>query len=110
MKRILAWSVAAAIIVSTLSPIAYRPHLPILSPDMERFGAFFAVTAAFMLAYPDRRRGIALSMAAFAIGLELVQLLVPGRHGMVHDAIVKLLGVVAAAAPLLAWRRHAAAD
>ncbi len=109
MKRLVAWSIAAAIILSTLSPISYRPHVPMLGADVERFAAFFVVTAAFMLAYPDRRHAIAWAMAAFAIGLELVQLIVPGRHGMAHDALIKLLGVALAAVGSLLWRRLDAA-
>jgi VanZ family protein len=96
-----AWSIAAAIVASTLLPMAFRPHLATLDPDIERFGAYFVLTLVFMLAYPDKRRLVAMALVLLAIGLELAQLAAPGRHGTGQDAVVKLLGVGLAAA--ISW-------
>lgn len=87
-----AWLLASFIVVSSVSPISFRPHLATLSPDFERFAAFFGVTLAFILAYPARRVAIMALMVASAVALEVAQNFVPGRHGMASDAVVKLLG------------------
>lgn len=63
-----------------------------LSPDFERFVAFFGLAIAFMAAYPAHRAVIALLLMACAVALEAAQNFVPGRHGMAADAALKLLG------------------
>ena len=100
-----AWLLAGFIVVSSVSPISFRPHLDAFSPDFERFAAFFAVTVAFMLAYPARRGAIMALMVASAVVLEVAQNFVPGRHGMAVDAAIKLLGTgLALGVTLLAQR------
>jgi hypothetical protein len=90
--KILAWSLAAAIVVMTLGPVGLRPQLG--HPSMERFAAYIAVGGAFSLAYPRHRAWVALAVVCAALGLEAGQLLVPGRDARVSDAMVKAAGAV----------------
>ncbi len=96
------WAALLAILFSTLSPLGARPHIPYLDADTERFLAFFAAGAALAFAYPRQRWLVLAGIVAFAIGLEGLQTLEATRHGLRHDAIVKVagatLGSVAAAA------------
>ncbi|WP_293794733.1 VanZ family protein [uncultured Bosea sp.] len=96
------WAALLTIMFSTLSPIEARPHIPMLGADIERFLAYFAAGATFSFAYPRQRWLILAGIVALAIGLEWLQTLEETRHGMPHDAIVKIagatLGSVASAA------------
>ncbi|WP_248311509.1 VanZ family protein [Bosea sp. ASV33] len=96
------WAAMLVIMFSTLSPIDERPHIPFLDADIERFLAYFAAGAALAFAYPRQRWLVLAGIVALAIGLEWLQTLEATRHGMPHDAIVKIvgasLGSVAAAA------------
>lgn len=76
----------------TLGPVGLRPQLG--HPLMERFAAYVALGAAFSVAYPRRRAWVALAVACAACGLEVGQLLVPGRDARVADALVKAVGAV----------------
>lgn len=88
--RICAWLLAAAVTFATLGPPRYRPHAD-LGHDGEHALAFVLVGLAFALAYPKHRR-LAATIAIVAIGiLELLQLLVPGRHARLEDFIVDAL-------------------
>lgn len=92
-RVILSVAIAAGIAFVTLSPIELRPvtGLPV---DLERFGALLAVTGAFCLTFPRHRLAILLLILAAVGLLEIGQHLVPGRHGTVHDAVVKGSGAV----------------
>lgn len=96
------WATLLVIMFSTLSPIEERPHIPFLGADIERFLAYFAAGAALAFAYPRQRWLVLAGIAALAVGLEWLQTLEATRHGMPHDAIVKIvgasLGSIAAAA------------
>jgi hypothetical protein len=83
---------AAAIAFVTLCPIGLRPHFG--SANNERFTAFFALGALVALAAQRRSLGALALVVFLAFGLEAAQSLVPGRHGMLSDAIVKALGGV----------------
>lgn len=88
--RIFAWLLAAAVTFATLGPPRYRPHANI-GQDGEHALAFILVGLAFGLAYPRHRR-LATIIAVAAIGmLELLQLLVPGRHARLEDFVVDAL-------------------
>ncbi|MDP3599891.1 MAG: VanZ family protein [Bosea sp. (in: a-proteobacteria)] len=82
-------------------PIAGRPHIPNIGPDLERLTAFIVLGGAFSIAYPTRRLQILVAIIAVAITLEVTQILAPSRHGRPHDALVKvaggLMGIVIAA-------------
>ena len=87
-----AWSLALAIVVMTLGPVGLRPQFG--HPSMERFAAYLALGAAFSVAYPRHRLWVALAVVCAAFGLELGQLLVPGRDARVADAMAKAFGAV----------------
>jgi hypothetical protein len=89
-----AWGMLALIAFWTLGPVADRPRLG--PPQLERFGAYFVLGALFVWAY-GRPRLVASLLVAVAVGLELAQLLVPGRDAGVPDAIAKSLGAIAGA-------------
>ena len=86
------WAALLAILFSTLSPLGVRPHIPLLGADLERFLAFFAAGATFAFAYPRQRWLVLAGIVALAIGLEWLQTLEKTRHGLPHDAIVKVAG------------------
>jgi len=90
--RIAAWLFLVAIFVATDGPVSLRPRTG-LSPNEERFLALGVVGFLFSLAYPRRLIAVfgllLLSVGAF----EYLQHFVHGRHGTVHDAIVKCVGV-----------------
>lgn len=80
------------ILFSTLSPIEARPHIPLFGADVERFLAYGAAGATFSFAYPRQRWLVLAGIVALAIGLEWLQTLEESRHGLPHDAIVKIAG------------------
>jgi VanZ family protein len=90
--RIAAWSLALAILVMTLGPVGLRPQFG--HPSMERFAAYLALGGAFSLGYPRHRAWVCLGVVCTAMGLEMGQLLVPGRDARVGDALVKVFGAV----------------
>ena len=92
LAQIVAWSLAAAIVVMTLGPVGLRPQFG--HPSMERFAAYLAVGAAFSVAYPRRRVWVAVAVVCAAFGLEFGQLFVPGRDARVPDAMAKAFGAV----------------
>jgi VanZ family protein len=101
LLRIFAWLLAAAVTFATLGPARLRPHSD-LGQDGEHAFAFLLVGLAFGLAY-TRNRVLTAAISVVMIGvLELLQLVVPGRHARLEDFIVDALtacvGLVAAAA------------
>jgi len=102
-----AWALGVAIVIFTLGPQAWRPHMA--DAATERFGAYFLAAFAFAVAYPKRRGMIALAAVSAAILLELAQYAAPGRDPGVADAIAKaiggLAGVCTAAALSSVWKR-----
>ena len=92
LARLAAWSLALAIVVMTLGPVGLRPQLG--HPSMERFAAYLLLGGAFSIAYPRHRAWVALAVVAGALGLEVGQLVVPGRDARVPDAMVKAVGAV----------------
>jgi hypothetical protein len=85
-----AWVTFGLICFVTLSPIWLRPETG--EPRLERFVAYAALGALFMVAYPRHFvRWVAL-LAIAAAGLEALQHLTPDRHGHVSDAMQKIVG------------------
>jgi VanZ family protein len=84
------WLMLAFIVFATLSPLGARPSLA--SPHLEHFAAFALMGLAFALAYPNRVLLVVTIVVATAVGLEVLQLLTPDRHGRAADALVKTLG------------------
>jgi len=86
------WLALAFIVYATLSPIQDRPV--VAGPQLEHFAAFALMGLAFALAYPNRILLVVAIVVGSAIGLEVLQLLTPDRHGRVLDALVKAAGGV----------------
>lgn len=94
------WALLALIAFSTLSPIGLRPQ--VTGVFIERFGAFALIGFLFAIGYPRHAYLVLALVVGAAVGLELAQLLIPGRHGEVSDAVVKILGGVLGVAVALA--------
>jgi VanZ family protein len=113
LLRLFAWILAAAVTFATLGPPQYRPHSD-FGQDGEHALAFVLVGLAFGLAYP-RQRLLAAGISVLMIGaLELLQLLVPGRHARLEDFVVDALAacfgfVIAAGLGLLTARQSPSA-
>jgi hypothetical protein len=104
--RWIGWSLLAAVIFITLSPIGWRPVTG-APPDLERFAAFPVLGGVFCFGYPKCRGVVLLLLVALAVSLETLQHLVPTRDGRVHDAAMKVLGGavgVFVSAQLATWR------
>lgn len=100
LLRLAAWCALGFVAFATLSPIGLRPDSG-LPAEIERFAAFLSMGLLFGLAYHRQPIATALLVLGSALGLELLQLLAPSRHGMLPDAGMKLLG--AAMGLGLAW-------
>lgn len=102
----------AFIVYATLCPIHDRPHFwglhePYRVAVLERLTAFLVLGFATRLAMP-RWRSVLLVLAA-AIGLEVLQNLVPHRDPRLIDAVVKVVGGtigIIFAECLAGWREH----
>jgi len=84
--RILAWLLAATIVVLSLVPATLRPESG-APHDFEHFVIFAATGLAFGLGYGPRYP-IAMGLVIFAGAIEVAQLFVPGRHARLSDFIV----------------------
>jgi VanZ family protein len=89
-----AWSLLAFIVFSTISPVRLRPTLHIAS-GVEHLAAFAVLGATFCIGYPRQTAIICLIVLGCAVLLELVQLLTPDRHARLHDAVKKMGGGIA---------------
>jgi VanZ family protein len=87
VSRIVAWCLAAAIIVLSLVPPDLRPETG-APHDLEHFMMYFLTGLAFSLGYGRRDGFLAILLVIFAGSVELAQLLVPGRHARLSDFIV----------------------
>jgi hypothetical protein len=89
--RLAAWLLLAGLVFVTLSPVDLRPISP-LPTQIERAIALTIVGFVFALAYPRRLVLVAVIVLGATIGLEVLQLVTPSRHGRWPDVAVKLLG------------------
>src|ERR1035437_3572248 len=87
LLRLIAWLLAAAVTFATLGPPLYRPHSNLGQDGGHAF--------AFGLAYP-RHRLLTAGISLLMIGvLEVLQILVPGRHARLEDFIVDAVAACA---------------
>jgi len=92
--RIVAWSLAATIVVLSLVPIELRPET--IVPHVLEHGLIFAATgAAFGLGYETRRGILAIRLVIFAGAVEIAQLFAPGRHARLSDFLVDAVTICA---------------
>lgn len=102
--RVIAWSLAAAVVALSVVPPSLRPET-VLPHGVEHFGIFYATGAAFGLVYYPRYLLLLPLLIIFAASVEILQLIVPGRHARLTDFVVDALAVcVGALTPLLARR------
>lgn len=90
VSRIAGWLLAVAIVVLSLVPPALRPETG-LPHDVEHFGIFWAMGAAFALGYRKNYIRMVAWLVIFAGSVEIAQLFVPGRHARLSDFIVDAL-------------------
>src|SRR5271166_5277782 len=85
--QVAAWLLIVAItVVSVVSP-GYRPVTP-APHDVEHLSLFLATGLAFGLGYERRHLLQSLALVAFSAVIELIQLVIPGRHGRLSDFLV----------------------
>jgi VanZ family protein len=102
LTRVVAWSLAAAIVVLSIVPPRFRPETA-LPHDLEHFAIFFVTGIAFSISYQPKRLHLIALLVIFSGVVELSQLFVPGRHARVTDFVVDALAVCAGVVtPLLA--------
>jgi VanZ family protein len=98
LSRIVALVLLAIIIFATLSPIQLRPH--IFEANIERGLAYVSLGFAVALGFPNRLYEAVIFVVVTAGVLELLQVIDPGRHARLIDALVKafagLAGIVVA--------------
>jgi VanZ family protein len=91
MVTTLAWLSVALVLVLSLSPPRYR-MLTGAPRELEHFAAFALVGLMLALAYPERHLRLLASGAAAVAAIELLQVLVPGRHAYFSDFLLNVLG------------------
>lgn len=104
--KLAAWLLLVAVIVITLVPAEYRPETP-LPLKVERALGFAVMTFVFTLAYPQWWRAILVVATAGAVGLELLQFIIPSRDPSPVDAVVKAIGACVGVAGAMLARRVA---
>jgi VanZ family protein len=91
--RWLVWLLLLAIATVTLSPLELRPATG-MPADIERACAYAVLGSILFVAYPKHRQICMVLAIGFAGILEVGQHFVPGRHGTVHDFVIKALSVI----------------
>lgn len=89
LSRITALALLAIIIFTTLSPIQMRPHL--VDANGERGLAYVLLGLALAIGFPNRLYQTLIFVVITAGVLELLQIIDPGRHARLLDAVVKAL-------------------
>jgi VanZ family protein len=90
VARIVAWSLAAAIIVLSIVPPAVRPETN-ASHNLEHFLIYSATGFAFGWSHQRRHDFLAVLLVLFSGGIEIAQLFMPGRHARLSDFIIDAL-------------------
>jgi VanZ family protein len=90
MQRIsqaVAWLLAGAIVVLSLSPPSVRPTTG-AAHGLEHFLIFLATGLAFGFGYARRAGLLMFALPTFAAAIEVAQNWVPGRHARMSDFLV----------------------
>jgi VanZ family protein len=85
--RVVAWSLAAAIVVLSVVPPAFRPETA-APHNVEHFLIYCTTGLAFGLGYRRRLALLPILFLIFTGVVEIAQLFVPGRHARLRDFIV----------------------
>jgi VanZ family protein len=90
--RIIAWSLATAIVVLSVVPSGLRPETG--APHrLEHFVIYSATGLAFGLGYRGKLSLLAPLLVVFSGLVEIIQLLVPGRHARLSDFVIDVAAV-----------------
>jgi VanZ family protein len=92
IARAVAWFVLAAIVVLSLVPPGARPTT-FIPHKVEHAAIFLFDGLAFGIAYFGFERLLSTSAVIFCGGIELAQLMVPGRHARLSDFFVDTAAV-----------------
>lgn len=92
----IAWTLFGFVAFATLSPPWSRPELTTTEPPIvliiEHVGALGLLGLLMCLAYPARHLHVSKFLVLAVIGLEILQIFVPGRHFRLSDLLEKLAG------------------
>jgi VanZ family protein len=88
--RLMGWLAVSMLVVLSVVPAAERPVTP-MPHSLEHFISFALAGALQYLGYAGRLVPWLLITSAFAGGIELLQLAIPGRHARFSDFVVDAL-------------------
>jgi VanZ family protein len=107
--RVVAWLALAAIVVLSLVPPGARPTT-FFPHKIEHAGIFFVDGIAFGIAYRGYEWLSSIGAVIFCAGIELAQLMIPGRHARLSDFFVDAaaicVGIFAGSALIRMTRRY----
>jgi len=104
LSRIVAWILLFTIVILTVVPPEDRP-VTAAPHDIEHMGIFLLAGAAFGFGYANLLVQLC-GLILFSAAIELVQLVIPGRHARLDDFIVDALGVGIGIALAFACKRY----
>jgi VanZ family protein len=104
--RIIAWVLVFILTLLSVVPPWLRPTTNV-SHNVEHFAALFVTGVAFGLGYSRRPVIVGLVLVFFCAAIEIVQLLVPGRHARLSDFIVDAVAATAGVAAAFVGGRAA---
>ena len=87
IARATGWLLVAAIVTMSVIPASSRP-VSGAGQNSEHFLVYLATGLAFGFGYAPKFWRLAFSLLTFSAGIELAQLLVPGRHARMSDFLV----------------------
>lgn len=90
IARIVAWILAAAIVILSIVPRDLRPVTGV-PHHVEHFIPYLAMGFAFGLGYDRKHNVLALLLVSFCGLIEILQRFVPGRHARLSDFVVDAL-------------------
>lgn len=85
--QVAAWLLAAAIVGLSLLPPATRPVTG-TGQSFEHATIFLSLGVAYSIGYSHRAWRLVVGLLTFAAVVELLQLLVPGRHARLSDFLI----------------------
>ena len=91
--RAAGWLLSVVIVVLSVIPAEERPITPV-PHDLEHLAIFLVTGLAFGVGYTSRHLLQAFWVVTFAGIIELIQLMIPGRHSRLSDFVVDALGGV----------------
>jgi VanZ family protein len=92
LARAVGWSLVAAIVILSIVPATLRPETG-LPHDFEHFAIYWSTGLAFAVGY-SLTPLLATRLVIFCGAVEILQLLIPGRHARLSDFIVDGLASV----------------